>query len=191
METFLELGVLNYFSIIFPALLVFVIVFAILEKTKMLGESKSIHAIAAICAAFLVMLSKDILSIISFGAPWFVLVFVFLVLLLMIYRFMGASEADISYVITKDRPIQWTIFIIAIIIIIASISNVYGQRLLEKAQGEGLTIEEYKEKEEAEGRTFRGELHNTIFNAKILGMMLMFLIAVFTISLLSRESIAH
>ena len=76
----LDLGVLNYFSVIFPALLIFVIVYALLEKTKMLGENRSLHAIAAISAAFLVMLSKDILEIINFGAPWFILVIVFLVL---------------------------------------------------------------------------------------------------------------
>ena len=189
METFLEIGVLNYFSIIFPALLVFVIIFAILEKTKILGESKSVHAIAAIVAAFLVMLSKDIIAIINFGAPWFVLVFVFLTLLLLIYRFMGASEADIAKVIRTDKPIQWTIFIVAIVIVLASISNIYGQRLLEQAEAEGLSVEEFKEKEAAEGRTFSGELYSTIFNPKILGLIFIFLVAVFTIALLSKESV--
>ena len=78
----LDIGIMNYFSIIFPVLIVFVIVFAILEKTKILGENKIFNAVLAIGFAFLVMLSKEIIAIISFGAPWFVLLFVFLVLLL-------------------------------------------------------------------------------------------------------------
>ena len=194
MVTFLELGVLNYFSIIFPALLVWVIVFAILEKTKILGESRSVHAIAATVAAFLVMLSEDITAIITFGAPWFVLVFVFLVLLLLIYRFMGASEADLAKVITTDRPIQWFIFAIGAIIIIASISHIYGQRLLaqaeEYAEGENITVAEAREKiAEGEGLTYRSELYKTFFNPKVLGLIFIFLVAVFTIALLTRERV--
>jgi hypothetical protein len=191
METFLDIGVLNYFSIIFPALLVFVIVYTILEKTKILGENKAMHAIAAIVAAFLVMLSKDIIAVINFGAPWFILVFVFLTLLLLIYRFMGASEADLTNVIKTDKPIQWTIFAIGVIIVVASISHIYGQRLLEQAPGEeeGVTVGDVKAREEAEGVTYRGELYDAIFNPKMLGLIFIFLVAAFTIALLSRDSV--
>jgi len=188
MATFLETGLLNYFSIIFPALLVFVLIYAILEKTKILGENKVVHAIAAIVAAFLVMLSRDIVEIINFGAPWFVLVFVFLVLLLLIYRFMGASEENLAWVIRNDKPIQWTVFAIGAIIIIASISHIYGQRLLEQAPGDNVTISEAKNVTE-EGKSFRGELYNTIFNPKILGLLLIFLIATFTIALLTKQEL--
>lgn len=189
----LDLGVLDYFSAIFPALLVFVLVYAILEKTKMLGESKPIHAIVAIVAAFMVMLSKNILEMINFGAPWFILVFVFGVLLIMIYRFMGASEADLSRVIRTDKALIWFIFAIGILIVIVSISQVYGQRLLEQeAEGENITVAEARElaKEAGEdGITYRSELHKTFFNSKVLGLIFIFLVAVFTISLLTRESI--
>ena len=194
MATFLETGALNYFSIIFPALLVFVIVYALLEKTKILGENKGLHAIAAIVAAFLVMLSGDIVQIINFGAPWFVLVFVFLVLLLLIYRFMGATEADLTKVIRTDKPIQWTIFFIGLVIVIASISNIYGQRLLaqteEYAVGENITVAEAREIiAEEEGLTYRSELYKTFFSPKILGLIFIFLVATFTIALLTRETI--
>jgi hypothetical protein len=191
METFLEIGALNYFSIIFPALLVFVIVFALFEKTKLLGESKAMHSLIAIVAAFLVMLSRDIIAVITFGAPWFILVFVFLTLLLLIYSFMGASEADITNVIKKDKVIQWTIFGIGVIIVVASISHIYGQKLLEQAPGEeeGVTVGDVQEREEAEGRTYRSEVFDAIFNPKILGLIFIFLVATFTIALLSKESI--
>jgi hypothetical protein len=165
-----------------------VVIYAILEKTKMLGENRSLHAIIAIAAAFLVILSKDILSIINFGAPWFVMVFVFLTLLLLIYRFFGASEADLTKVI-KDKTVVWTILAIGLIIVIASISHVYGQKLLEKSSGEpGVTVEG-QANVTTEGRSFQSEMYSTIFNPKILGLLLVFLIAVFSISLLTRESI--
>jgi magnesium-transporting ATPase (P-type) len=183
----LQLGILSYFSAIFPALLVFVLVYAILEKTKILGENKIVHSIAAIVAAFLVLLSRDIIAIISFGAPWFVLVFVFLTLLLLIYRFMGASEEDLAKVIRTDKPIQWAVFAVGAIIVIAAISNIYGQRLLEKEGVEGGNVTA-EEKAAEEGRTFSSELYDTVFNPKVLGLIFIFLVAVFAIALLTRET---
>ncbi|MEE9525130.1 MAG: hypothetical protein V3V78_00805 [Candidatus Woesearchaeota archaeon] len=189
METFLDIGILNYFSVIFPALLVFVIVYALLEKTKILGENKSLHAIAAIVSAFLVMLSRDIVAIINFGAPWFILVFVFLILLLLIYRMMGATDADLTNMIRTDTMVQWAVFIIGLIIIFASISHIYGQRLLEQAPGEaeGVTVGDVQEREE--GVSHKSELRDALFNTKVLGMVLILLIAAFAIGMLSRESI--
>ena len=72
MVTFLETGLINYFAIIFPALLVFAVVFALLEKTKIVGENKGINAIIAIVLAFMVMLSANVAEIINYMAPWFV-----------------------------------------------------------------------------------------------------------------------
>jgi len=187
MATFLEVGILNYFSIIFPALLVFVIIFAILEKTKLLGENKSLHAIVAIVSAFLTMISTDIAAVINFGAPWFIMVFVFLTLMLLIYRFMGASEADLAAA-AKEKTVAWTIFAVSIIIVISSISHVYGQKLLERSAGEAdLATGEAGERAIAAGDdTFRSELLDALFNPKVLGLMFIFLVAVFTVSLLTR-----
>ncbi len=188
----LDLGILNYFSVIFPALLVFVLVYAVLEKTKLLGESKSVHALTAIVVAFIVMLSRDILEIINFGAPWFIMVFVFGVLLVLLYKFMGASDADLSSLIRTDRPLQWFIFAIGIVIVITSISHVFGQRLLEdEADGENITISEAREraKESADGTDYGSELHNTFFNSKVLGLIFIFLVAVFTIALITRDTL--
>ncbi|MBD3354876.1 hypothetical protein GF361_02735 [Candidatus Woesearchaeota archaeon] len=196
MATFLDIGVLNYFSMIFPALLVFVLVFAILEKTKMLGESKTLHAMAAIVAAFMVMLSRNVLAIINVGAPWFVMIFIFLILLVLLYRFMGASEEDLSRVIRTDKNIQWLLFFIGIVIVLSSIAHIYGQRFLEQESEsviDGKDIAEGEEgaapAEDREGRAFSQELYNTFFSPKILGLTLIILIAVFTIALLSKESV--
>jgi len=117
MVTFLEIGLLRYFSIIFPALLVFALVYAILTATKMLGESKGINAIVAIVLAFLVMLSEDIISLINFVAPWFVLFFLFIVLLLVVYKIFGASDKNLANFITTDRPVQWAIFAVGVLIV--------------------------------------------------------------------------
>lgn len=179
MVTFLETGLINYFGIIFPALLVFAIVFALLEKTKLLGENKGINAIIAIVLAFIVMLSANIANIINYMAPWFVVLIIFVLLLLIVYKMMGASDQNLVNVITEYKGIQWTIAILGIIIAIAAIANVYGPGLVPLTSEGNETVEE----------GFGSEVGKIFFHPKVLGLLLIFLIAVFAVLLLTRETI--
>lgn len=186
MATFLEIGLLNYFSIIFPALLVFVIVYAVFEKFKLLGENKSIHAIIAISLAFIVILYPDIVSIINFISPWFVFMFIAVILIIMVYKIMGATDASLENFIRTDRGVQWFIFALSAIIIIAGISHVYGQRLLPATleEGDNVTVEG----EVTSGATgeFKENVAAIFFHPKVLGVLFIFLVAVFAIGLLTR-----
>jgi len=189
MVTFLEIGLLRYFAIIFPALLVFAIVYAVLLKTKMLGENRTISAIVAIVVAFLVMLSEDIIALINFMAPWFVLFFLFVVLLLIVYKIFGASDQNLANFITKDRPIQWAIFAVGVVIVVAGFSHVYGQRLLTETVNE--TKENLTSVEAVSTATssFRSNVARIFFNPKVIGLLFIFFVAVFAISLLTREAL--
>ena len=190
MATFLDIGLLEYFSVIFPALLVFVIVFALFEKYKLLGESKTIHAIVAIAVAFMVMLLKDVLDIINFISPWFVLVFIFVVLLLMVYKIMGVTDEKLTEFIQTDNATKWFIFAIGMIIIVAGISHVYGQRLLPVTTGEsGEVVNATIEEGAGTTSSFQSNVATIFFNTKVLGLILIMLVAVFSISLLTRERI--
>ena len=188
MATFLELGLLNYFSIIFPALLVFVIVFAMFEKFKLIGESKTVHAIIAIALAFIVILSKNVVSIINFISPWFVLVFIFVLLLLMVYKMMGATDEALTDFIQTDAAIKWFIFAIGIVIIVAGISHVYGQRLLPVTTEGTVSNVTTAELSTVTGE-FGGNIAAAFFHPKVIGLIFILLVAVFTISMLTRERI--
>ncbi len=193
MPAMLDIGILNYFSIIFPALLVFALVFIILGRFKILGESKPLHSIIAIVMAILVMMSREIVEIINFISPWFVIVFIFGILLMITYMIMGVSEDTLSKYISNDRAINWLIFAIGFVIIIAGISHVYGQRLLTGTEGEvttgGVTNVTYV-RETPVGTTasssFMGNVTAIFFNPKIIGVLFVLLLAVFTIALLAR-----
>ena len=188
MVTFLEIGLLRYFSIIFPALLVFAIVYALLQKTKLIGESITINAIIAIVIAFLVMLSEDVIALINFIAPWFVLFFLFIVLLLVVYKIFGASDQNLANFITTDRPVQWAIFAVGVLIIIAGFSHVYGQRLL-PATLENVTNVTGVEAVSTATSSFRENVTRIFFNPKVIGLIFIFFVAVFAISLLTREAL--
>lgn len=189
MATFLEVGLLNYFSVIFPALLIFVVVFAIFEKFKLIGESKTIHAVVAIALAFMVMLSQNIVTIINFIAPWFVLVFIFVILLLMVYKIMGASDEVLTNFIQTDNAVKWFIFAIGIIIIIAGISHVYGQRLVPVTTEGGEVIDPQTGEITTASGEFKENIAATFFHPKIIGTLFVLLVAVFAISLLTREAV--
>ena len=185
MATFLDLGLLNYFAVIFPALIVFVIVYAVFEKFKLLGENKTLHAIIAISMSFLVIISNDVVKVINFISPWFVLVFIFFIFMLMVFKIMGESDASIAAA-GKDKAVVWTIIIISLIIIGAGLSSTYGQRLLTE-EGSNITISE------STISTTTGEFSENVssifFHPKIIGLIFIFLVAVFSVSLLTRESI--
>ena len=183
MTSVLQIGVLRYFSLIFPALLVFVIVFALLEKTKVIGENKVVNSIIAIAIGFMVILFQDIVSIINYMAPWFVLLFVFFVLLLMLYKLLGASDQNISDFFMKNKGVQALIFGIGLVILIASIAHVYGQRLLPATEG-GIDVTTI-----SEAGTFKENVLATLFNPQILGVIFILIVAVAAIVLLTKEKL--
>jgi hypothetical protein len=189
MATFLETGLLNYFSIIFPALLVFVLVYALLQKIKILGENKTINILVAIALGFIVLLSESILSIINFAAPWFVIFFIFMVLLLVVFKLMGASDENIANVIRSDKVVQWVILAISIIIVISAFANVYGQRLLPLTLKETNITTEEGEVVTTATPSFATNVAAVLFHPKVLGMVFLLLVAVFTIALITKEAV--
>lgn len=186
MATFLDVGLLNYFSIIFPALLVFAIVYAILNTTKIIGGNKSLDAIVAVALGFMVLLSEDIVQVINFMAPWFVLVFIFVLLLVLVYRTAGATDKDITEYIRTDRSVKWAIFAVGIIIFLAGLGTVLGQNIGPYLQGGNATTIEDIQSGVATG-DWEQNVTATLFHPKILGVIMVLVIAVFAIALLGMK----
>jgi|SRR3989344_9696739 len=178
MATFLDtLGVLDYFAPIFSALLVFAVVFTVLQKTKILTDSKVISSVVAIALSILVLLVPDLVELINFIAPWFVLLFIFLILLLTTYQLFGLKEENIVTYMIQDKTINWTILAIGGVIVFAGIAAVFGERAL------GASTDT--------GDAFQSNLFTIIFNPKILGLMLILGIGVFTIAFLGGGSTSN
>src|SRR3989344_285298 len=171
MATFLEtLGILNYFSSLFAALLVFAVVFALLSQTKILGTNKTIQAIIAIVLALLVLIYPDLVDLVNFISPWFVILFVFLLLLLLTYRMFGLTESNIADYVRNDRTVNWVILAVGIIILLAGIFSVFGQRALEGRTATGST-NETEIASDSGSYVFESNLFGTLFNPKVLGVI--------------------
>jgi len=182
MASFLDIGMFEYFNVIFSFLLILILVYAILQKTKIVGSSNAINALIAVVIAFLSILSEPVIGIINFVAPWFVVMFIFLILLLLLFQILGATDADIA-VAVKDKAVIWTILGIGIIIIVAGFANVFGQELLEGSQSAGTALDGGT----TSGNNFEDNVLSTIFHPRILGMMVLFGIAIFAIALLTGD----
>lgn len=182
MVTVLDIGLLQTFDIIFPVLLVFALLFALLQKTKVVGASVSINAIISVAIAFMVLLSDTLVDIINFMTPWFAVVIIFFVLMILIFQVFGAKESDIAGAL-KDKTLLWTIVGIGLLIAIAAIFSVLGQSFTEAAFEEGgeVTVTDAG----VATKSFSGSLMATLFHPKVLGLIILFAIAIFAVALLS------
>ncbi|MBW2985044.1 hypothetical protein KY313_00100 [Candidatus Woesearchaeota archaeon] len=183
-----DVGLLENFVVIFPFLLVWVIVFGVLSSTKTFGDNKGIHAIIGLSLAFLFILSKNAVAAVNMASPWFVLLFLFIIFTIMAFKVFGATDADVMSVMRNPefKFIGTWVGIFSIIIIFASIANVHGQKLLEEGGVEGEVIES-GEGSVASG-SFQENLWNTLFHPKVLGLILMLLIASFTIRYMASST---
>ncbi|MBN1386319.1 hypothetical protein JW968_05095 [Candidatus Woesearchaeota archaeon] len=202
MATILDLGFLANFSFIFTFLLVFAIVFAILEKAQLLGKNRGLNAIIALVVGFLVLLSDNVRAVIEIAAPWFVLLMLFIMFILLAFNVFGADTGNFMSVLVnpEHKHIVYWIVALAIIIIMFSLSQVIGQDVGPFLDEEGHPVDNadwnrtLTAGERAGGGTstatsdFNQNLGATIFHPKILGMILILLIASFAIRMLSQVS---
>ncbi|MBS3166394.1 hypothetical protein J4444_04690 [Candidatus Woesearchaeota archaeon] len=188
MATFLDIGLIQSFSVIFPVLIVFALVFAILSKTKAVGDSPGINAIIAVAAAFLVLLSKTAVQLINFMVPWFTIALVFFILLILIFQVMGAKEVDLHKALTADSTISWAIIGIAIVIMVAGFASIAGQTLTDAAFTSGTGTTTTIGASGVATTNFNQNVYATLFNPKVLGMIVLFGIAIFAVALLTGSA---
>ena len=183
MATPLDVGLINQFSIIFPFLLTFVIVYGSLLYTKSFGENKSLIGAIAVITSFVVIISPTIREMIDTMVPWFLLVFIFIFFSLTIFKVFGATDSDVMGLLhtREGRTIVIWFIIISIIIGVGSLSYVLGQK--------GDTPFGYNADENVIetgeagdiGSSGQGAFFKTLFHPKVLGMVVIFLVAMFTI----------
>jgi hypothetical protein len=182
MATPFDISLLRNFQIIFPFIFIFTVVYAVLSYSKILGEGEGknwIYAMIAAVMAFMSLFSDTVTQTISVAAPWFILLFVFILFIIMAFMVLGVREANVLNLI-KDPEysfVGWWVAALVIIIMVGSLSHVISSRGGYPPYGENATVEE--------GETQESSFWATFFHPKILGMLAILLIAFFTISRLT------
>ncbi len=165
MATFLDVTGLQHFSSIFVFLFVWIVVYAVLLWTRMLGENKLVHALIGLLLAVFVLLSETATSIVADVAPFLAVVFLFIVLISVAAKMLGGDIE--SFPALKGVLI---VFIVIIVVVAA-----------------GIKIRENVDVP-SEKQTDLSKTVNLIFHPTFLGTILIFAIAVFTIALLAGRS---
>jgi len=167
MATFLDIGGLEQFSVIFVFIFVWLAVYAILTYTKILGENKGIHIVIGLIIALLVLFSPIATGTIEYIAPWFAVVFIFVIFTTIALKLFGATGME------SLGSLRLITFVVIILILVVGALSYVRQQIT--VPGENETSVDY------------GKTTTILFHPKILGVMFILVIAVFTIILMAGK----
>ena len=165
MATFLDVTGLQHFTSIFVFLFVWLVVYAILLLTRVLGENKFIHALIGLLLGVFVLLSPLATSVVADVAPFVAVVFLFIILISVASKMLGGDLEAFS-----SLKGVFMVFIVLIIIIAAAVKIRENVNVPETTQ------------------TDLSKTVNLIFHPTFLGTVLLLAIAVFTIALLASRT---
>src|SRR3989338_6218163 len=165
MATILDTGLLGKFSFLFSMLLIIVLVYGILEYTKLFGaDRQGLHILVAFLLGVLLLLFPSVNQVISLITPWFVLLFIFILLMVIAYKILGATDSDIKDAMIHNKSIVYWILIFSVIILLGSLGRVFFSGGEHTA---GITVNESEINRAGEvGQTGTGALFATVFHPK-------------------------
>lgn len=154
---------LAYFMPLFSFLLVFILVFALLAKTKLLGENAFLHLFISFVIAIIFFVSPTAQEFTKLSMPWVGVFIVCLIIIMLTLAFVGGNiESVIS------SPILAKVAIVALLIIF----------LVSAIQVFGPVIEPYLPGAvETGGDDYLLSIKHTIFHPTIVGSVLLLAIA--------------
>lgn len=126
----MDVGLLNFFSPLFIFLLLFAVIYALFQWTKIFGDNKVIHSmIAVVLALFGSIFSPSARGLIEFIMPWFTFLVIIGVVVIVLFKMFGVSDDSLTSAV-KSPGVMWTILILVIVLIIGALSHVFGQNQL-------------------------------------------------------------
>lgn len=199
MATVVSTEFLGNFSLVFTFLLAYVIVYGILELTKPFGgEKKGLHALVAAAMSLLVIVSPTLVTMLNVMVPWFLILILFIFFIIFILKIFGGEGLDYSKAVTEGRRIPTLIIIAAAGILIIGLATALGGETLERGQWDG--AEDVNSTETASSGSlentnvtgskvatsdFNTNVLNTLVNPKVLGLIMIMLVAVFAMFFLA------
>ncbi|MDP7199123.1 MAG: hypothetical protein QF486_05920 [Candidatus Woesearchaeota archaeon] len=186
MATLLDIGLLKGLSGIFPLLLIFAVMYAVLTRLDFFKEKQVLAAIISIVLAFTGLFSPLVAKTIMRASPFFVLVFIFSVFAIMVYGAFGIEQSSMISTITGEKwGSTFGLWMLALILIISigSFSSVLSeeQGFLDLTEGnQSVNVG-------AAGSEQAG-FFSVVSHPKVLGMILVLLTATFTVKYLTDSS---
>ena len=96
------IGLISNFSFIFSFLLVYLVVFGVLEKIKFFGDNKGAHALIALMISLLFLFVPEMRGIVGLFAPWLAILFVLLLAVWVSFMFLGVKAETMTEQVAKN-----------------------------------------------------------------------------------------
>jgi phosphatidylglycerophosphate synthase len=178
----IDVGIIEQFSSIFVVLFVWIFIYAALTMSKVLGDKNYVAHIVGIIIGLLTLISPNIVEVIKIMIPWTVIILVFVMLVVLVLLFMsttgGSAGGTMELGNRAKRIIAFWMLAIMVIIFFGAVGKVYF------GDGEFIAEDQLAGTAESGERSF----WLTIFHPKVLGFILVMLIAVFTISIIGGKT---
>ncbi|MFH0752812.1 MAG: hypothetical protein V1914_04435 [archaeon] len=175
MATILDIGILEYFTPVFVWLFIFALLYAILDKTGVLGENKGLKALVAFALSMLFVLTQDLMRIVSIMTPWFVILIIAVLFIMIFFLFVGVKGESIAKQFS-ERITVWIILVLILTIFIYAMTQVYG------ADIHNIYGEDGGEPEEGLNQAI-GQI---LFHPKMLGIIFILLVAAQAVRLIAQ-----
>lgn len=188
MATFLDVSIISNFSAVFTFILVFVIIYGLMQSLNLLGQNRNgSHALIAVVVAFLVSMSPGVTTVLQTFTPWFTILIVIIFFILFAVRLFGVDTATITKTFMNKNSIMTWILILTAVIILFSLGAGFGQTSLEEGQKGGNTTSVVSGNTTVPTDTgsFNQNLYNTLYHPKVLGLVLIMLIVVIAMMFLT------
>lgn len=183
MATLIDAGFLANFANIFLFLFVFAVLYGLLTKIdffKVGEKNRGLNALIAISVSLILLMSAPAREMVRTMIPWFFVLFLFIVLMLISAMIFGMKEADTAKIV-KDQKVYVWLIILGVVIVLFSLGNSFGQELLQQQPGVDSTVTIEQPIGETDLNTattdYQSNLVRTLFHPKILGVMMLGIIA--------------
>ncbi len=190
MSTFLDISLLVGFAPIFGFILVWVLVYGVLTFSKVLDLAQHMRAIIALMIAIITLFIPQVMQTLIFIVPWFTVMFIFIIFILIALMAFGTTKADIAKAVWASEGsgavVRNTVIIISFIILASALGVVFfggDAPMINTATNATATTS--VEPSEV-GDVGPGALLATIFHPKLLGVIFLMLISLFAVLQLAK-----
>lgn len=170
-------GLLAAFKPVFVWLLVFTMMYALLSKINFFGakndHNPTFHLLIAFVIATLFVMTPGLTQVVGTAAPWVMVLILVIIFIMFIFMFAGVSEKNITENIFMDSTYIWIVVLLVLGIFGFALSQVYGEAVQSVTDSQG-----------DKGVLF--DVAQIIFSPKLLGMLLIMVIASQTIRLVVK-----
>jgi len=122
-----SLSAIGYFVPIFAFLLVFIVIYALLVKTQILGGSSAVMLFISFVLASFFVVEASLVEFVRFGSAWFSVVVIGVFFLLLILAFLPGDN-PLKF-LTKHDWFSWAMLIVILVFFIVSSSYVFNWAL--------------------------------------------------------------